>query len=72
VDIHQLDGVFNWTMTYRRDSDFYLPYGRFRQIKPHPTDKLELQGPILRSCISAEKLWGKFFVKPISLHQILR
>ena len=33
VDIHQLDGFFNWTMTYRRDSDFYLPYGRFRQVR---------------------------------------
>jgi alpha-1,3-fucosyltransferase len=22
MDIHQLDNYFNWTMTYRRDSDF--------------------------------------------------
>lgn len=36
MDIHQLDGIFNWTMTYRRDSDFYLPYGRFHQVRDHP------------------------------------
>ena len=23
----KLKGFFNWTMTYRRDSDFYTPYG---------------------------------------------
>ena len=38
-----MDGFFNWTMTYRRDSDFYLPYGRVRKIKDHPTEKFELQ-----------------------------
>ena len=27
------EGVFNWTMTYRRDSDFQLPYGRIIQTK---------------------------------------
>ncbi|XP_041049887.1 alpha-(1,3)-fucosyltransferase 7 isoform X2 [Carcharodon carcharias] len=25
--IHQLNGYFNWTMTYRTDSDIFLPYG---------------------------------------------
>ena len=39
MDIHKLDGIFNWTMTYRRDSDFYLPYGRFHKIKSHPQGK---------------------------------
>lgn len=39
MDIHKLDGFFNWTMTYRRDSDFYLPYGRFHKIKTHPEGK---------------------------------
>jgi hypothetical protein len=58
VDIHQLDGVFNWTMTYRRDSDFYLPYGRFRQIKPHPTEKLELQKLIKQFGIKNKHLAG--------------
>ena len=24
----KLNTFFNWTMTYRRDSDFYTPYGR--------------------------------------------
>eukprot|EP00090_Calanus_glacialis_P008606 TRINITY_DN16947_c0_g1_i5.p1 TRINITY_DN16947_c0_g1~~TRINITY_DN16947_c0_g1_i5.p1 ORF type:complete len:435 (-),score=116.30 TRINITY_DN16947_c0_g1_i5:147-1451(-) len=37
MDIHTMDGFFNWTMTYRKDSDFYRPYGRLVQIKPHPT-----------------------------------
>ena len=23
--------VFNWTMTYRSDSDFYFPYGRIKK-----------------------------------------
>jgi len=36
MDIHQLNGIFNWTMTYRQDSDFFLPYGRFHKIKEHP------------------------------------
>ena len=26
-DTTQYDGLFNWTMTYRRDSDVYFPYG---------------------------------------------
>ena len=36
MDIHQLDNYFNWTMTYRRDSDFPFPYGRVVQTKKHP------------------------------------
>eukprot|EP00095_Tigriopus_kingsejongensis_P005710 snap_masked-scaffold459_size165548-processed-gene-0.8 protein:Tk05710 transcript:snap_masked-scaffold459_size165548-processed-gene-0.8-mRNA-1 annotation:"hypothetical protein DAPPUDRAFT_41601" len=36
MDENLLNNYFNWTMTYRRDSDFYLPYGRFHQVKPHP------------------------------------
>ena len=39
MDIHQLNGIFNWTMTYRRDSDFFLPYGRIHKVKPHPEGK---------------------------------
>ncbi|XP_050052502.2 alpha-(1,3)-fucosyltransferase C-like [Dermacentor andersoni] len=27
-DFHLTHGMFNWTMTYRRDSDVYVPYGR--------------------------------------------
>jgi len=37
MDIHQMDGFFNWTMTYRRDSDFPRPYGHVVQVRPHPT-----------------------------------
>ena len=36
MDIHQLDNYFNWTMTYKKNSDFYIPYGRVRKIKDHP------------------------------------
>jgi alpha-1,3-fucosyltransferase len=36
MDIHLLDNYFNWTMTYKKNSDFYLPYGRVVQIRPHP------------------------------------
>ena len=45
MDISRLNGIFNWTMTYRRDSDFYHPYGRFHQVKPHPKGE-ELQNYI--------------------------
>jgi len=27
------DGVFNWTATYRRDSDFFVPYGSYSPLK---------------------------------------
>ena len=36
MDINELNGVFNWTMTFRKDSDIFLPYGRIVQIKDHP------------------------------------
>ena len=36
TDISTMNNFFNWTMTYRRDSDFYRPYGRIVKIKPHP------------------------------------
>ncbi|KAH7975247.1 hypothetical protein HPB49_025309 [Dermacentor silvarum] len=29
TEFHFTHGMFNWTMTYRRDSDAYTPYGRF-------------------------------------------
>jgi hypothetical protein len=32
MDISSMDGFFNWTMTYRRDSDFYRPYGRIVKV----------------------------------------
>ena len=27
------DGVYNWTATYRRDSDFFVPYGSYSTLK---------------------------------------
>ncbi len=37
VDIAKLNGLFNWTMTFKRTSDFYLPYGRVFKVREHPT-----------------------------------
>ena len=28
-----MNNFFNWTMTYRRDSDFFRPYGRVVKVK---------------------------------------
>ena len=32
MDISTMNNFFNWTMTYRRDSDFFRPYGRIVQV----------------------------------------
>ena len=29
----QADGVYNWTATYRRDSDFFVPYGSYAPLE---------------------------------------
>ena len=29
----RFDGIFNWTATYRRDSDFFVPYGSYASLK---------------------------------------
>ena len=31
-------GVFNWTMSYRRDSEIYTPYGKFTPLKEGSTE----------------------------------
>ena len=46
MDIHNLDNIFNWTMTYKKNSDFYLPYGRVVKIKDHPPPGPELDALI--------------------------
>ena len=33
MDLKLYDDFFNWTMTYRRDSDIYSPYGVIRKLK---------------------------------------
>ena len=30
-------GYFNWSLSYRLDSDFPVPYGRLEQVATHPT-----------------------------------
>lgn len=32
--LHDLAGIFNWTMTYRVDSDVFVPYGYLRAREP--------------------------------------
>ena len=34
VDPKRLNGLFNWTMSYRQDSDVYIPYERFDGFEP--------------------------------------
>ena len=29
----QLNNFFNWSMSFRSDSDFHVPYGRLEQVK---------------------------------------
>lgn len=38
-DLKSFSGVFNWTMTYKMDSDIPWPYGTFR-MRPKPRTKL--------------------------------
>ncbi|XP_072908310.1 alpha-(1,3)-fucosyltransferase 7 isoform X1 [Hemitrygon akajei] len=33
--IHHLNGLFNWTMTYKRDSDIFIPYGHLMKRSQH-------------------------------------
>ncbi len=40
VDIAKLNGMFNWTMTHKRTSDFWLPYGRVVKVREHPKGKV--------------------------------
>ena len=35
-NVTKLNGMFNWTMTYKKNSDFYLPYAYVHKIKDHP------------------------------------
>jgi len=37
--IQKMQDYFNWSMTYRRDSIFYTPYGGFLKIREHPVGK---------------------------------
>ena len=36
MNIHKLNNLFNWTMTFRKDSDIFLPYGNIVPIADHP------------------------------------
>ncbi len=39
-----MNNFFNWTMTYRRDSDFYRPYGRVVKVKINEINVRILEG----------------------------
>ena len=36
TDLKDLDNFFNWSMTYRLDSDFPVPYGDIQQVEYLP------------------------------------
>ncbi|XP_018010964.1 glycoprotein 3-alpha-L-fucosyltransferase A [Hyalella azteca] len=36
-ELEKIKGVFNYTMTYRRDSDIFNPYGSFIRLETHRT-----------------------------------
>ncbi|XP_028571317.2 alpha-(1,3)-fucosyltransferase 7 [Podarcis muralis] len=38
-DLARWDGVFNWTMTFRRDSDIFIPYG---ELVAQPSDEVDI------------------------------
>ena len=41
LDYSRFSGFFNWTMTYRRDSDVFAPSGRFlRQPEPQSVESI--------------------------------
>jgi len=44
MDIAPMNNFFNWTMTYRRDSDFYRPYGRVVKVKINEINVRILEG----------------------------
>ncbi|XP_032240872.2 3-galactosyl-N-acetylglucosaminide 4-alpha-L-fucosyltransferase FUT3-like [Nematostella vectensis] len=37
IDLKRLNGLFNWSMTYRRDSDIFAPYGFYKKLL-HPVN----------------------------------
>ena len=53
------DGVYNWTATYRRDSDFFVPYGSYApleiQTKPAAGDVTHEQVPLNKRTKTAEE-----------------
>ena len=53
-DVHKFENYFNWTMTYRLDSTFPIPYGHFIQVRTqciiHVSKKLYLSTERSASC----------------------
>ncbi|XP_023253407.1 alpha-(1,3)-fucosyltransferase 7 [Seriola lalandi dorsalis] len=48
INLSQLNGLFNWTMSYRHDADISIPYGETIQ----GSDELSFQLPVInRSCL---------------------
>ncbi|XP_053138495.1 alpha-(1,3)-fucosyltransferase 7 [Hemicordylus capensis] len=39
ADLSRWNSTFNWTMTYRQDSDIFVPYG---ELVPRPSDHLDI------------------------------
>ena len=54
------NGFFNWTYTYRRDSDFQRPYGVIEQFKDLPSEVLDSDGSVNTSKLDQHiKKFGK-------------
>ena len=49
-DVHKFENYFNWTMTYRLDSTFPIPYGHFIQVRTQCIIHVSKT-----SCLSTEK-----------------
>ena len=42
-DLRLYNGYFNWTMSYRRDSDFVVPYRTYTRLEPDETEGTEAE-----------------------------
>ena len=57
----RFDGIFNWTATYRRDSDFFVPYGSYASLKdgkPAGADTTEDKRPKTPDVSEAQRKVG--------------
>ena len=57
-----VDKIFDWSATYRRDSDIYVPYGKFYRVNTAPSvSLLESMQDSLRWAIEFLILQRSFF-----------
>ncbi|KAF2365079.1 Fucosyltransferase N-terminal [Trinorchestia longiramus] len=63
LDLMQYNQVFNYTMTYRRDSDVYLPYGRFYHLQT-----LQRTTPFHTNTFTNKTVMAAWFVSNCNSH----